>query len=363
MIKIEHLRKEYPDATPLKDVCAEINDGDIISVIGPSGTGKSTLLRCINMLEKPTSGHIYLDGEDITDPSCDLCAVRQRMGMVFQSFNLFGNLTVIENVMAAPVELKRKPKPDAYREAMELLSMVGLSEKKLSYPDELSGGQKQRVAIARALAMDPEIILFDEPTSALDPTMVGEVQSVIRKLAEMGKTMMIVTHEMSFARAICNRVFYMDEGGIYEEGTPEQVFDDPQREKTRQFIRQLKVLELSVTTRSYDLYGMQSSIAEYGTNNQLPPKLTSHLQLAFEELVQNLLMPKLPDPEIHIVIEYSAVDESAVLTACYGPEVFDPLEDNEDRNLSLHVLRSISKDMKYSSADDKTCGSRIDISF
>ena len=359
MIKIEHLRKEYPEATPLKDVCTDIQDGDIISVIGPSGTGKSTLLRCINMLERPTSGHIIVDGQDITDPSCDLCAVRQKMGMVFQSFNLFGHLTVIENIMAAPMDLKGMSKPEAYREAMRLLGLVGLSERGLRYPEELSGGQKQRVAIARTLAMDPDIILLDEPTSALDPTMVGEVQSVIRKLAEMGKTMMIVTHEMSFARAICTRVFYMDEGGIYEEGTPEQIFDNPQREKTRQFIRQLKVLELSITTPAYDLYGMQSSIAEYGSKNQLTPHLIGHLQLAFEELVQNLLLPYLTDPHIHVVIEYSAAEETATLTACYGPQFFDPL--TQPGSLSLHVLRSISKQMLYSTTDNETCVNQIEI--
>ena len=202
MIQIEHLKKEYPNATPLKDVNVEIHDGDVISVIGPSGTGKSTLLRCINRLETPTDGHIWLDDVEITDPKCDLCKVRMRMGMVFQSFNLFGHLTVIENIMLSPMDLLGKSRQEAYDEGMRLLRTVGLAEKALNYPDELSGGQKQRIAIARTLAMDPEIILLDEPTSALDPTMVGEVQAVIRELAKTGKTLMIVTHEMNFARAI-----------------------------------------------------------------------------------------------------------------------------------------------------------------
>lgn len=214
MITIRHLKKEYPGVTPLKDVNVEISRGDVISVIGPSGTGKSTLIRCLNLLEQPTSGEIIIDGEVITDKSCDVSRVRRKMGMVFQQFNLFPHMTVIENIMTAPVDLLGKSRQDAYDKGMELLRKVGLADKALVYPGGLSGGQKQRVAIARALAMEPEIILFDEPTSALDPTMVGEVQSVIRDLARQGNTMIIVTHEMKFAREVCNRVFYMDEGGI-----------------------------------------------------------------------------------------------------------------------------------------------------
>ena len=217
MIEIKNLKKEYPNVTPLKDVSVKINDGDVISIIGPSGTGKSTLIRCINLLETPTSGQIILDGEDITAKGTDVRRIRQKMGMVFQSLNLFGHLTVIENLMLAPMDLQGKSKQKAYDKAVELLKRVGLANKALSYPDELSGGQKQRVAIARTLAMDPEVVLLDEPTSALDPTMVFEVQAVIRDLSKSGKTMIIVTHEMNFAKAISNRVFYMDEGGIYEE--------------------------------------------------------------------------------------------------------------------------------------------------
>ncbi len=200
ILKIEHLRKEYLNATPLKDVNFEIHKGDVIAVIGPSGTGKSTLLRCLDRLEEPTGGTITLDGEDITSPACDITRVRRRMGMVFQSFNLFNNLTVIENIIAAPVKLLKVPRDQAYREGMELLQWVGLAEKEKVYPDKLSGGQKQRVAIVRSIAMHPEILLFDEPTSALDPTMIEEVLSIIRSLADRGMTMMIVTHEMKFAR-------------------------------------------------------------------------------------------------------------------------------------------------------------------
>lgn len=239
LIRIEHLRKEFPDVTPLKDVNLEVRPGEVISIIGPSGTGKTTLLRCINRLEEPTSGKIIIDDEEVTAPKYDLTRIRRKVGMVFQSFNLFSNLNVAENIMTGPVRLLNKTKQEAYDEAMELLERVGLSEKALNYPDELSNGQKQRIAIMRALAMKPEVMLFDEPTSALDPTMVGEVLQVIKGLAGDGMTMLIVTHEMQFANDVSDRILYMDEGVIYEEGTPEQIFGSPQKDKTKSFISRL----------------------------------------------------------------------------------------------------------------------------
>lgn len=239
LIRIEHLRKEFPDVTPLKDVNLEVRPGEVISIIGPSGTGKTTLLRCINRLEEPTSGKIIIDDEEVTAPKYDLTRIRRKVGMVFQSFNLFSNLNVAENIMTGPVRLLNKTKQEAYDEAMELLERVGLSEKALNYPDELSNGQKQRIAIMRALAMNPEVMLFDEPTSALDPTMVGEVLQVIKGLAGDGMTMLIVTHEMQFANDVSDRILYMDEGVIYEEGTPEQIFGSPQKDKTKSFISRL----------------------------------------------------------------------------------------------------------------------------
>ena len=264
MIKVEHLRKEYPNVIPLKDVNCEINKGDVISIIGPSGTGKSTFLRCLNQLEKPTSGTVTFDGEVITDPKCKMEKVRQKMGMVFQSFNLFANLTIIENVTNAPIKLLGKSKEEAYKEGMELLKRVGLAEKANNFPDELSGGQKQRVAIARAIAMKPDMILFDEPTSALDPTMVGEVLQVIRALAKDGMTMMIVTHEMKFARDVSTRIFYMDEGGIYEEGTPEEIFGSPKKEKTRIFIKRLKQLPFTIESADFDYISYISQLETFG---------------------------------------------------------------------------------------------------
>ena len=351
MIRIEHLKKEYPDVTPLMDVNAEIHDGDVISVIGPSGTGKSTLLRCINLLEKPTSGRIWIDEEEITGKNCDINRIRQRMGMVFQSFNLFGHMTVIENIMFSPLRLKGMSKQDAYDKGMALLRKVGLGEKALNYPDELSGGQKQRVAIARTLAMDPEIILFDEPTSALDPTMVGEVEAVIRQLARgeseySARIMMIVTHEMNFARAVSNRVFYMDEGGICEDGSPEQIFEHPSRDNTRRFIRQLTVLELNIRSRDYDFLSMASQIEAYCNKNQISQSKSNHILVAFEETVELLMRDKAKVPGIQAVCEYSGHLESAEWTFCYDGPRLDLITEGDD--LSITVLKGMTEVMEYS---------------
>ena len=345
MIELRHLRKEFDGVTPLEDVNAVINDGEIISVIGPSGCGKSTLLRCINMLETPTSGQVLIDGEDVTDPNCDLGKIRQKTGMVFQSFNLFGHLKVIENVMLAPVDLLGMSRQEAYDRGMFFLKAVGLSEKAMNYPDELSGGQKQRVAIARTLAMDPKTILLDEPTSALDPNMVGEVQAVIRKLTELGKTMLIVTHEMNFARSICNRVFYMDEGGIYEEGTPEQIFDHPQKEKTRRFIRRLKVLELEIHDQNYDFPGAQTEITRYCQKNQIPRRMDNRLQLVFEETVQQQLIPKMENPDILVTFEYSEETEKAAFTVRYDGEKLNITAEGDP--LTLSVLKGMAENIQY----------------
>ena len=345
MIELIHLRKEFDGETPLEDINAVIRDGDVISVIGPSGTGKSTLLRCINMLEKPTSGKVVIDGTDVTSPGCDLRKIRQKTGMVFQDFQLFGHLKVIENVMLAQVDLLKRSRQEAYEEGMHFLNIVGLSEKAMNYPDELSGGQKQRAAIARTLAMGPDTILMDEPTSALDPNMVGEVQAVIRKLAAMGKTMMIVTHEMSFAKAICNRVFYLDEGRIYEEGTPKQIFDHPQREKTRRFIHRLKVLELQIHDLNYDFPGAQAEIIEYCDKNEISRRMDTRLQLAFEETVQQMLIPMMEKPDILVCIEYSPEEERAVFTVRYGGGKTD-LTLQED-NLALAVLKGMAENVQY----------------
>jgi len=236
VIKVIELHKYFGDLEVLKGVNATIAKGEVVCVIGPSGSGKSTFLRCLNLLEEPTKGEVFLDNVSITEHKNEIDKLRQKTGMVFQQFNLFPNMTVIENIMLAPRKVLKMSDQDARTRAEQLLARVNLSEKADQYPSRLSGGQKQRVAIARALAMSPEIMLFDEPTSALDPEMVGEVLEVMKQLAGEGMTMIVVTHEMGFAREVADRVFYMDEGIIYEEGTPEQIFQNPQKTRTREFL-------------------------------------------------------------------------------------------------------------------------------
>jgi len=239
LIKTENLQKSFGELDVLCGIDMEIKKGEVVVVIGPSGSGKSTFLRCLNRLEEPTGGHILFDGADITDPKCNINIHRQKMGMVFQQFNLFPHMTVLRNLTIAPMKLLGVSKEDAETKALELLKTVGLEEKATAYPNQLSGGQKQRVAIVRALAMNPEVMLFDEPTSALDPEMVGEVLEVMKGLAKEGMTMVVVTHEMGFAREVADRVVFMADGVIAEEGTPEQIFQNPQNPRTKQFLQKV----------------------------------------------------------------------------------------------------------------------------
>ena len=236
MIKVENLQKSFRDVHVLKGISTHIHKGDVLCVIGPSGSGKSTFLRCLNMLEKPNAGSIIFDGTELTDKNTDLDLHRQKMGMVFQQFNLFPHMTVLKNMTCAPVMLKKMTQEQATKKAMELLERVGLADRANAYPGQLSGGQKQRVAIVRALCMEPEVMLFDEPTSALDPEMVGEVLDVMKSLAQAGMTMVVVTHEMGFAREVSNRVMFLDGGVIAEEGTPEEIFNNPKSERLQSFL-------------------------------------------------------------------------------------------------------------------------------
>jgi len=239
VINVENLSKNFGDLKVLKNISTTINKGEIISIIGPSGSGKSTFLRCINKLEEPTEGHIYIDGMDLMDKNTDINKIRERVGMVFQHFNLFPNMTVLENLTLSPVMVKKESKEEAEKYASYLLEKVGLSDKSNSYPAQLSGGQKQRIAIARALAMKPEVILFDEPTSALDPEMIKEVLDVMRDLAKEGMTMLIVTHEMGFARNVGNRILFMDNGEIIEDCSPKDFFENPTNERIKDFLNKV----------------------------------------------------------------------------------------------------------------------------
>ena len=357
MIEVKHLHKEYPNAMPIRDMSITIGDGEIVSVIGPSGTGKSTFIRCLNRLETPTSGTITVDGICVTDKKCNLSAVRKRMGMVFQSFNLFGHLSVIENVMMPQIDLLGVDRQTAYDKAMELLKLVGLEGRALQYPGMLSGGQKQRVAIARTLSTDPDIILFDEPTSALDPTMVGEVQSVIRRLAETGKTMLIVTHELKFAKEVSTRVLFLTGGGVYEDGTPEQIFDHPQKELTRRFIRQLKVYENVPEEDGFDYPAVISGIEQFCLGNRVPRELTEKLLAATEELTAQIILPETGERKIAVCVEYDEKRLTAYAKFRYGREAFDPRTSGND--IALALLNRQCADIEYHALENEAFANEI----
>lgn len=355
MISIKHLSKHFGNLIVLKDVTTEIKKGEVISIIGPSGTGKSTLLRCLNLLETPTGGEIEIDGVNLLDKKTDISRLRRKMGMVFQSFNLFSHLMVIENIMLGPVDLLKMSRQQAFDEGLRLLGLVGLAEKAYAYPDELSGGQKQRVAIARTLAMNPEIVLFDEPTSALDPTMISEVLAVIRKLAQAGMTMMIVTHEMKFARDVSTRIFYMDEGMIYEEGTPQQIFDEPRKDKTRAFIHRIKTYTFEIRSRAFDLYGFQAGVEEFARNQFLSEKQINHIHLVLEELIMNKLLARQgASVDITVTVGFSEKDNEIELTIVYAGESYNPFEDGGDGDdLPMVLVRNLVAGSGWSFTDGK----------
>ena len=315
LIEVKNLCKKYKDVTPLNDISVNIEEGEVVSIIGPSGVGKSTFLRCLNRLEDPTSGSILIDGVDVCDTKTDLSAVRKKMGMVFQSFNLFGHKTVVENIMMPQQDLLGKTPKEAYEEAMKQLKTVGLESKARNFPDELSGGQKQRVAIARALAMHPKIMLVDEPTSALDPTMVSEVLSVIRNLAGTGLTMIIVTHEMRLVRNVSTRVLFIEKEGIVEDGTPQQIFESPKNDLTRRFVHSIRDFEYTLSNDNMDTYELMGGLDEFCRNQFMDRKSAMNCQLAVEEMTTSILIPSLKNTgNGEILLRVSAGDAGSNLT-------------------------------------------------
>lgn len=353
MIELQHLQKKYPNSIPLKDVNVTINKGDVIAIIGASGCGKSTLLRCINMLDPPTSGKIIVGGEDITAKGYDLNRLRMKVGMIFQSFNLFSHQSVIENVMQPQMKLLGRSKQEAYDKAYSLLLAMGLSKQQFQFPDQISGGQQQRVAIARALAMDPDILLLDEPTSALDPTMVGEVETVIYELAKRGTTMLLVTHDMSFARNVSNRVFYMDEGGVYEDGTPEQIFGNPQREKTRRFIRRISSLTLNIVDGEFDYPKTISDIENFAARQGLDVRMGHKLQMIFEELCA-IYFPKRAGENFcaSVVFEYNKENEAVILSIDHNAGEVSQEEMLSD--LSFVIVRRLVSELDQAVVADES---------
>lgn len=355
MIKVEHLAKKFGEVMVLKDINAEIKKGEVISIIGPSGTGKSTFLRCLNLLERPSAGSVYIDDTDILEKNADVAKLRRKMGMVFQSFNLFAHLTVLENLTIGPRKLLGRGRAEAEGKAMELLRLVGLAEKAGNFPDELSGGQKQRVAIARCLAMEPEIILFDEPTSALDPTMVSEVLAVIRRLAKEGMTMAIVTHEMDFARDVSDRIFYMDEGVIYEQGPPQQIFEQPLREKTRVFINRVRSFSYHIGHRDYDLYAMNGEIETFCEKHVLPKNTRNRVLLLVEELLAIFCAGVGTRPvDIDLTLSYAEKQDSLELVAESTGAYVNPLEaDDLPDQFGMAIIHKFSENIKYQRVENR----------
>ncbi len=343
VISVKNLGKRFGENVILQNVNAEIDKGEVVSIIGPSGTGKSTFLRAINFLDPPTDGEVFFGDKRITKKNMD--AVRLRMGMVFQSFGLFSHLDVMGNLTAGPIKLLKIPRKEAEEKAAGLLKAVGLLERARFMPNQLSGGQKQRAAIARCLAMSPEIILFDEPTSALDPAMVGEVMAVMRNLAKSGMTMLVVTHEMDFARDVSSRVMYMDEGGIYEQGSPAEIFGNPKKPKTQAFIYNIRSYSYEIASRDFDYVEMLSGVENFCFRHAIEKKAANKLQLIAEELIINVVAPKYGACSLNLSISDKL--NSYALCVSYAGEKANALESAAADDLSAMMVISSAREIKH----------------
>ena len=359
VIRIEGLTKSFGNLMVIRDLDLLVNQGEKVSIIGPSGCGKSTLLHLISLLEKPDRGRILIQGEEITARGADVDKIRRKVGMVFQNFNLFNHLDVLENIILAPMHINKVPRGQAVSRAKELLDMVSLRSKLHAYPAELSGGQKQRVAIARCLAMEPSIMLFDEPTSALDPLMISEVLSTIRSLAKQGMTMLIVTHEMDLAREISDRVLYMDEMGIYESGSPAAIFENPAREKTIAFIFKHKNFTEHIGTRVFDMIHFNARAEMFCHKYNITAKRIFNIQLTAEELISGLIercYEQREAPDIDIKIIYSEASGDMQMEIDARGRQHNPFAsvsekknaaDINEADLGYFILRRMVKDLHY----------------
>ncbi len=359
LIEVRGLYKSFGPSKIYQGLNLTVEEGEVVVFIGASGCGKSVLLRSIEMLEKPDAGQIFINGQEITAKGADIGKIRRSMGMVYQDFGLFSNMNVMENLCIAPMKLLKMPKAEAQKKAMELLSSVGLADRAYRPVNDLSGGQKQRVAICRCMMMGPQIILFDEPTSALDPTMVGEVLATIRMLARQGLTMLIVTHEMDFARQIADRIVFLSGGEVYEEGPPEQIFENPQKEKTIDFIRKLKHLTFQIEKREFDLMALQGGIQDFAVKYGLSSSDSHRLQLCTEEMVY-VLLDQIGDGKIDIRLDvsYSEADHSSALEFTSVGEAFNPMDhlkrdDSDDGydSVGLLIIEKKSKEYLYDYRD------------
>ncbi len=375
MIRVENISKSFGHLEVLKDVSLTVEMGERIVVIGGSGGGKSVFLRSMDMLEIPDKGSVYVGDEELTSPKADLNRIRRRIGFVYQGFHLFSHLCVLDNITLAPIKILKMKRKEAEAKADRLLRMVGLESKKYAMPDVLSGGQKQRIAIVRSLIMDPEVMLFDEPTSALDPTMVGEVLATLRLLAKSGMTMVIVTHEMSFAREIATRVVYMDEKGIYEEGTPEEIFDNPKRKKTRDFIHKMKYLSYKIDSRLFDLMQLQGNIRDFASRYGIGERKAYRLQLCTEELVYEMLdYGKSDIVDMSLELSFDEKEKVSLIRLSSKGVEYNPFEEREegpvglddkaDGNDAVHlgttILKNTARRIEYS-YDGENCENFLEI--
>ena len=357
MIKIVNLQKESANGTSLKDINLEINKGEVVSIIGPAKSGKSTLLKCINLIEKPTAGKIYFENEEITSPECGVDFIRKNIGIVPRTYNLFPNINIIENVIVATVNLLKQPKPEAYEYGMECLKTVGLENLAHNFPADLSDGQKQRAAIARALAMKPKVLLFDDSTISLDPIMVREVFDIIKKLADQGQTMVIVSDELTYVRDISTKVVFIENGAICEIGRPDQLFERPQNEKTKTFFSRSKRLNLEIVNSGYDFAGFTSALDRFARALGLPDNIVRNVQLIFEEVVSQNLVPYSEAYyniyPIMVTASYSDSEECLNLRITCSGMQFNPLEECED--ISGLIIQKLSTEAKYSYVQGVNC--------
>ena len=357
VIEIHGLKKSFGNLEVLRGIDLTVEEGERIAIIGGSGCGKSVFLRCIELLETPNAGKIFIDGQEITAQGVDIDKIRRSMGMVWQRFNLFSHMNVMENLTVAPIKLLGMTKDDAREKALGLLAQVGLTAKAEAYPEFLSGGQQQRIAICRSLMMNPKVILFDEPTSALDPTMVGEVLAVIRMLAKQNLTMIIVTHEMNFAREVASRILFFADGEIYEQGTPAEIFDAPKRPKTVAFIHKQKYFSYEISARQFDLMEMQGGILTFAEKYGLSARRTNRLQLGCEELIYEMLANACEGDAVKISVDitYSEIDNSVEIKFTCAGKNHNPLdknfEDLDEDNLSATILQNLAKNFSHEYSD------------
>ena len=350
LIEVKGLKKSFGPLEVLKGIDLTVEQGERIAIIGGSGCGKSVFLRSLCLLEKPDAGEIFIDGQEITAKGANADRIRRSMGMVFQKFHLFSEMNVMDNLCLAPTRILKMPREEAEKRARDLLAQVGLASRAYDWPTVLSGGQQQRIAICRCLMMEPKVLLFDEPTSALDPTMVGEVLAVIRMLAKRDMSMLIVTHEMNFAREVASRVLFFADGTIYEQGTPEEIFDNPKREKTISFINKIKYFSYEIRTRDFDLMQMQGGIQTFGEKYGLSPREIYRLQICCEELIVELLNhaypPETATVDLHLDVSYAEADRTTRICLDCAGEAYNTFEQADD-GLSVTILKKIAKRIDY----------------